>query len=112
MRREYNGLTGEEVGKLALIDIKDIFEREGRLSPSQVYHNVTIRLELEIDSYPHEPKVETVRATVGAPAETPAGKRVTKKVKRERVVEVPDLARDEIETSANLGSSVEAVMSA
>lgn len=100
-RRDYNGLTGKECLDLAMLQIRDILSREGRLSQSQVYHNVTLTVEVSLDSYPHEPKVETLAATAsvgGPPPEASPKKRVT--AKRVKEVPIPDVARDEIEAGA------------
>jgi hypothetical protein len=96
-RREYDGLSGDEILELFIIAMREKLSKEGRLTKSQVYHNVILRGELEIDSYPHEPKVEkfSVSAAVGA---TPSGK-APKKTKVAFVEEhqVPDMAREQIE---------------
>lgn len=95
MKREYDGLTGEEILELFMISIRESLAKEGRLSQSQVYHNVVLSGDLEITSYPHEPEVEkfTVKAAVGS--EVPVGAKNTKaKVSFKEEHPIPDLARD------------------
>lgn len=69
MGRDYNGLTGREVLEAALLLFEEKLSKEGRLSDSQVYHNVRIRGKFWIDSYPHEPATEefVVNVEIGEP---------------------------------------------
>jgi len=95
-RREYDGLTGAEILELFLGAIREKLSKEGRLTQSHVYHNVILRGELELDSYPHEPKVEkfTVAVAAGKPEAGKAAKRT--KVSFEEAHEIPDMAREQI----------------
>jgi hypothetical protein len=98
VRREYDGLTGSEILDLLLIEVREALQKEGRLSMSQVYHNVVLSGDLYVDSYPHEPKVEKfeVKAKVGKVGKTADGHRVAA-VTFSAEKAVPDLAREEIE---------------
>lgn len=97
MQRDYNALTGEECLALLLDQIEAQLSTEGRLSLSQCYHNVTLRGNLELVSYPHEPEKEVfvVRASVGKKAPKQANARV-EEVDFEQEFAVPDLARDDL----------------
>lgn len=98
-RRDYNGLSGDEILELAVLAFREALHREGRLAFSQVYHNVTIRGDFEIESYPHEPAVEkfpiSIEAPVGSPVEKGKGKKSKVSFKQEHFT--PDVARDAIE---------------
>lgn len=98
-RRDYDGITGAEALELLLIHIREQLEKEGRLSASQVYHNVTLSGYFGIDSYPHEPPKEEFRVKVRAKkAVIPAVPKISNEelfFKEEHLV--PDLARDLIE---------------
>lgn len=98
MRREYDGVTGQELLELLLLELRKQLEKDGRLAYSQAYHNVEVSGYFEVTSYPHEPPVEvfTVQATVGS--EPPKGAKVQKSIARIGIAshKVPDLVREEI----------------
>lgn len=97
MRRDYNGLTGSEVLDLFLTTLRERLLKEGRLSYSQVYHNVHLGGEFLLTSYPHEPETESFPISVAVGEAPKVGKKPkVEKVKIDESHSIPDLARERI----------------